>query len=310
MVAQRYPRDFNGVIAGAPWLKPSAQVVAMNQQLDGAADLAPKLQMISAAMMRGCDASDGVTDGLISNPEQCRQDPAELLCSKADAPDCLTTGQLRTLRAIYDGAKSADGKRFFPGYARGGEYGWMPAIVPREHERSSNDLLQWAFLRGFVFGTRYDSRTLQRPAQTIVPPRIARLVDVRADFEQFRAAGGRLLMWHGWDDARLSPFYSVEFYRDVQRRLAREAPQMGDFFRLFMAPGVAHCSGGRGPSNFDALQALEQWVEQGVAPARIVASGVTDAGVMRSRPLCPYPAQAVYSGHGSADEAASFICRS
>ena len=237
-----------------------------------------------------------------------RRTPAVLLCKNGDASDCLTAEQVQTLRAIYGGAKSPRGEWIFPGYARGGESAWIPAIVPREGDRSSNDLLQRAFLRGFVFGTRYESGALPQASQPIVPPRIAQLVDVKPDFNAFRAAGGKLLMWHGWEDARLSPFYTVEFYHAVRRASGAGAAQMDGFFRLFMAPGVAHCNGGPGPNTFDALQALEQWVEQGTAPERLIATGVTKEGRVRTRPLCPYPMQPVYAGPGSIDDATQFTC--
>jgi feruloyl esterase len=309
MAAQRYPHDFNGVIAGAPWLKPSGQTAAMNGQLEGAAALAPKLRLISETMMHACDAADGLSDGSIVDPSRCLEDPAALLCRHGDAPDCLTEGQVRTLSALYRGAVDSKGAPWFPGYARGGELGWVPAIVPPDSGRSANDLLQRAFLRGFVLGETYESGRIRARIENIVPANVARLVDVPPDFGAFRAAGGKLLMWHGWDDARLSPEYSIWFYGKVRRTLGKDADKAGDFFRLFMAPGVAHCNGGRGPSSFDTLTALEQWVERGTAPDRIIATGTGPEGAVRTRPLCPYPQRAVYSGHGSPEEAEHFDCR-
>jgi feruloyl esterase len=309
MAAQRYPHDFNGVIAGAPWLKPSGQSIAMNRQLEGAADLAPKLQWISATMLQACDGADGLADGLISDPSQCREAPAALLCKHGDAPDCLTERQAQTLQALYGGVADSHGTVRFPGYARGGELGWRPAIVPPENGRSANDLLQRAFLRGFVFGEAYEGGRIHERIEKIVPAHVARLVDVRPDLRAFRAAGGKLLMWHGWDDARLSPEYSIWFYAQVQRAMAREPGTARDFFRLFMVPGMAHCNGGRGPNRFDTLTALEQWVEMGIAPDRIVATGSEPGGLVRTRPLCPYPQRAAYSGRGSSEEAERFDCK-
>jgi feruloyl esterase len=312
MAAQRYPTDFDGVVSAAPFLKPTRQSVAWNWIAQSETPAIPlaKLQLVRNAVLAECDAADGLEDGLLDDPRRCKFNPRKLQCKDGDGADCLTAGEVSTLRRIYTGPVTAAGERPFPGFARGGEDRWIPGLIAPPGGRSSNDRLHEQILRGFVFGPDYDTRTFDIDRDIPLLDATADLVDVKPDLSGFQAAGGKILMWHGWDDARLSPAYSIQFRDEVIRALGRDTDLVDGFFKLFMAPGVGHCAGGPGPNSFDALDALEGWVERGINPGSLLATHRNSAGeVDRTRPLCPYPQVAAYDGSGSIDDANNFYCR-
>ncbi len=320
MSAQRYPADFDGVVAGDPFLSPPGQVIAWNwdEQALTAAPIPPaKLNLISRAVLDECDAKDGVVDGLISDPRRCRFDPGTLACpAGGDGPGCLTTAQVASLRKFYGGPRNSRGAQLFPGWEPGVEnLGWPRALVNSVNGGPGElmVLIPDNFLKYFVFGPGFDplSFNFDRDPAKLAPD--FALFDVKPDLSAYAAAGHKIITYHGWADPRLVPTLSIQFHDAVARNLDEEhgdgETRIDDFYRLFMVPGMLHCAGGTGPSSFDAFGALVKWVEQGVAPERIIGSHLTNGVADRTRPLCPYPKEAVYTGSGSIDDAANFVCR-
>ena len=304
MEAQRYPADYDGIVAGASanfWTHQSAAWVWFQQRstLDDPDSLIPpsKLPMITEAAVAACDALDGLVDGLIDDPRSCDFDPATLQCPGPDAPTCLTAPQVQAVKEIYDGPRNPrTGELIYPGLERGGEFGW-----PGDRGSLGRD-----FYKYMVFeDPSWDFHTLDFDQDiAFADARMALVINsTDPDLREFKALGGKLIMYHGWDDPRVNPRNSINYLRSVAAAMQQDP---ADFLRLFMAPGMGHCGGGPGPNTFDTLTALEQWVERGMAPERIVASGGEVAG--RTRPLCPFPQVARYTGQGSIDEAASFVC--
>jgi feruloyl esterase len=309
--AQRFPADFDGIIAGAPgldWTGRAAQAVHVAQALqsDEAARLSSqKAQLVHAAVLRACDLLDGVKDGLVGDPRRCAFDPGVLQCQGADDGSCLTAAQVKTTRMLYTNRVDPGTKREVAGLLPGSELGWTDKGWSASARATGLD--QFRFL---VFkDPRWDIDKFN------VETDIARADEADHDtinaldpgLGPFISRGGRLIQYHGWSDPQISPANSVLYYQRVLDALGGAGKVQGAY-RLFMAPGMAHCGGGEGPNSFDMVAALEQWVEQGRAPDRIVASHSTNGAVDRTRPLCPYPQVAAYTGHGSTDEAANFVC--
>lgn len=331
MSTQRYPEDFDGVVAGAPFFSPTGQVIAWNwsQQTLAAEPLPPaKLPLIARTVLGQCDAKDGVTDGVMSDPRRCDVSFKAVQCpAGADRSDCLTKRQIASLKNLYAGPSTSRGRQLFPGWEPGVEdLGWPRAIV-NSVNGGPGELLQLIpdqFLTYFIFGPGYDPYSFDFDRDPRRLERAAALFDVRPDLSGFAEAGGKIISYHGWADPRLAPTLSLQFHDAVKRNLDRHGSkkrgdrhdrdddrriEIEDFYRLFMVPGMLHCSGGPGTSSFDALGALERWVEQGIAPDRIIASHLTNGVVDRTRPLCPYPQEAIYRGSGDINSAASFVCR-
>jgi feruloyl esterase len=314
MEAYRYPGDYDGIIAGAPawnWSNLMAgRLWASHPSLKNPADAltAPKLAVLNDAAIASCDAVDGLTDGIVDDPRKCSFDPAVLQCTGADAPTCLTPGQVNTARHIYAGPKRANGQQVFPGYPVSSERLWTVNTGPTPGGSSFDYFRYWVYEN-----QNYDSRTFNFDSdldfannKPVAGDTMASVVNARPDIRAFGDRGGKLLMWHGWADEQVHALSSVDYHDQVVA--ANTKAQADRFYRLFMLPGVAHCGGGVGPDSIDALGALERWVEQNVPPDRIIASKVTGGTVTRTRPLCPYPQVARYNGSGSIDDAASFTC--
>jgi feruloyl esterase len=335
MEAQRYPDDFDGIIAGDPSFGAMGYVrrALTYQSMLASPDrvLPPeKLDVLSKAVIAACDKSDGLEDGLVGEPRQCKFDPTILQCKSGDAADCLTKGQIETVKAVYAETKLPDGRTIhgFPPGHEGGATGWPAWISGRtaptarpdgkmtfDAESSTNSPTGYRFADGFFRymafekdEPSYDWRTfnLQRDL-----PKIATIAEILSptnpDLSGFSKSGGKLLLYHGWADPAISAYGTVEYYNQVVAKAGGKA-KADEFARLFLAPGMHHCRGGPGPDRFDSLAALEQWVEKGVAPSRLIASHMTDGKVDRTRPLCPEPQVARYVGTGSIDEAANFRC--
>lgn len=328
MEAQRYPDDYDGIVAGAPanyWIGLmtgelwSGLATTRDQGQDLPRD---KLPVLGAAVLAACDAVDGLEDGLIDDPRNCDFDPAVLTCKGPDRADCLTPGQVAAARAIYAGpTRPGTAEQLFPGYALGSEHfeaadglgGWArywSGIT--EPGGSTADFMRYSVfenpdydLKQFDFDADWDLAN-DRPLGNDETLGSA-LNAIDPDLSAFKANGGKLISYHGWADPLITGQYAVEYYESVVDAMGG-LDETVDFYRLFMAPGVAHCRGGPGPDRFDAVTALERWVEEGVAPEQLVASKVVDGEVRRTRPLCVYPQVARYGGSGSIDDAASFRC--
>jgi hypothetical protein len=326
--AQRYPDDFDGIVANAPWVSQTGFTVGAiwNQRaLDEAPLSAAKMELVAKTVIGTCDAVDGLTDGLIDDPRACRFDATRDIpaCSqKADASDCLTAAQAAAVNKIYSGPVTRGGRSLFPGFAPGSEAvtagrgggpgasGWMNMIVPGGAGRGAADFsLAEGTMKYLVFDPPrpdYDYRTFDFDRDPALLERWGKLANAdNPDLAAFRRRGGKLLMTYGWADTILQPMMGVDYY---ERATKVNGPGTPEFFRLFMVPGMAHCSGGVGPDQHDPMTAIIDWVEKGKAPDTLVATKVVDNKAVRSRPLCPYPQVARYSGTGSIDDAANFRC--
>ena len=323
--AQRYPGDFDGIVAAAPWVDQTGFVVGAiwNQKALAAAPVAPgKMALVARKVMDKCDALDGLRDGLIDDPRMCRFTVArDVPACRGDSDDdtCLTAAQAASIEKIYTGPVSK-GKRFIAGFMPGSEAVttdargmadsvWVGGILPsRTGAKSADFNLAEGAMRYLVLDPpqpAYDTMTLDYDSAASLVARWSRLADAKqADLSAFRQSGGKLIMTYGWADQTLQPLMGVDYYDRVEA--SNQHAQ--EFARLFMMPGVAHCRGGVGPDQYDAVTAVIDWVEKGRAPDSIVASKVTNGTVVRSRPLCPYPQVARYTGKGSIDDAANFSC--
>lgn len=308
--AQRFPGDFDGIVAGDPGINLTHQTAAQTwiaqqtHRAPGAAIPPAKFPVIHAAALAACDARDGVTDDVIENPLQCRFDPAVLQCRDGDAPDCLTPMQVETAHALYRGAVSASGKQVFPGLMPGSELGWSSLAGPEPMEYA-HDSYRYVVLGNP--GWNYMTLDLDRDV-ALADRTVAALVNnADPDLRPFFARGGKLLGYHGSADPGITPLNSINYYNSVARVVGGEQA-MSNAYRLFLVPGMHHCGGGDGTTRFDMIAAIDAWVETNRAPASIPAARIRDGRVDRTRPLCPFPQQAVYRGAGSTDDASSFSC--
>ncbi len=325
MEAQRFPTDYDGIVAGAPannWTRLMAGdfdgVLAVLQ--DPASHLPPSaLGLLHRAALAACDSSDGVVDGVLDDPRRCKFDPATLTCTASQAPaTCLTPAQVEAAGRVYRGLKDPNtGAQLYPGLAPGSEPFWP-------HRDAANPFpIPLAHYKWLVFADpNWDWKTFQftdpadYQAHVKAEAKFAPILNAtNPDLREFRQRGGKLLQHHGWNDQLISPQNSIDYYESVlaffgagQDR-TRTLGDVQSFYRLFMAPGMAHCSGGPGPNTFDMQAALEQWVERGVAPEQVVATRSINGVVDRLRPLCAYPKVAVYAGKGDTNDAGNFVCR-
>jgi feruloyl esterase len=309
--AQRFPQDYDGIVAGAPanyWTHLTAATVWVGlQALKDKASYIPKEKyaVIHKAVLEACDAIDGIEDGVIDDPRKCHFDPKVLECKGADGPDCLTAAQVETARKAYGPATTPRGTQFFPGLEPGSELVWGFLMGGPEPNRIGSDYFTYILHQD----PHWNPRTLDFDKEVAEVDKLdhGTINAINPDLGKFRAHGGKLIMYHGWADALIVPQNSINYYESVVKVMGG-ARKTEDFFRLFMVPGMGHCSGGEGPCNFDALSALAQWVEDGKAPDLIIASHSTAGHVDRTRPLCVYPRVAKYKGTGSTDDAANFTC--
>jgi feruloyl esterase len=307
--AQRFPSDYDGIIAGSPgldWTGRASQAVRGAQLLadENARFSMAKAQMLHNAIVEACDALDGLKDGLIADPTKCSFDPVVLQCKGADAATCLTAAQVKTARTLYTSLTNSQAKRETAGLQRGSELGWTNMGWTASARATGLDQFRFLVFKDPTWEVdRFNAQTDLARADD-ADDGLINALDV--NLKPFIDRGGRLIQYHGWSDPQISPGNSVQYYQRVQQALG---PKVQDAYRLFMAPGMGHCRGGEGPNAFDPVAALEQWVEQKKAPDQIVASHVANGAVDRTRPLCPYPQVATYRGSGSVDEAANFVCR-
>ncbi|HEY7501539.1 MAG TPA: tannase/feruloyl esterase family alpha/beta hydrolase [Vicinamibacterales bacterium] len=336
---QRYPKDLDGVIAGAPgnnrirlnvgflW-----QYLANHDRSGGSTPIVPasKLPMITRAIVAKCDALDGVADGIVDDPRSCEFDPAALTCASSDGPDCLTAAQVSAMKRMYEGARNPrTGEQIYPGWPKSSEAlttssagqpaaGWQQYWGGAEPARA-------AFWRHWIFADpKWDWWTFDFDRGVALADRkVGALIDqTDPNIGAFKSRGGKAIVYQGWQDPVTSALDTIAYYEKVRARQGSQR-ETDRFFRLFLVPGMGHCAGGPGATNFgntaspspivdanhDLLAALDAWVERGVAPSRLIASRVVDGATVRTRPLCPYPQKAVYRGTGSTEDESSFACR-
>jgi feruloyl esterase len=326
--AQRYPEDFDGIVANAPWVDQTGFTIGAlwNQRAFAETHVsADKLAVVADRAMQVCDAVDGLRDGLIDDPRRCNFDVARDVpsCSAGNEASgmCLTSAEAAAVQKVYEGPRSG-GRTLFPGFMVGSEAvvprpngpatsGWVGLIAPAQPGGGAADFgLAEGTMKYLVFQPprpEWDFRTFDfdRDPQLLEAwGRQANATDT--DLRDFRARGGKLLITYGWADAILQPLMGVDYY---EKAVAANGPNGTEFMRLFMIPGMAHCAGGLGPDQYDAVTAVIDWVEKGKAPDSLIASKIVNGAVTRSRPLCPYPQVARYKGQGSTDDAASFECK-
>jgi feruloyl esterase len=312
---QRFPTDYNGIVAGDPVSNfDHLQASHLNKRI--ALDKNPvgfvppeKLALLHDAVLRACDALDGVRDGILDDPRRCNFDPAAIECKAVDDTGCLTAAQIEIGRTFYNPTLNPRTKEeIYPGLERGGEPGWSQGVghMRVSRSRAPGDYLKFALFRdpAWDYGTFDFDRDVAK-ADRLDGGVVAA---ISADLQEFFRLGGKLLQYHGWSDESVSPRDSINYYSRVRDAYAGHG-RLEDSYRLFMVPGMYHSWGGDGPNTFDPISAMEQWAERGKAPYRMVASRWSNGKVDRTRPLCPYPQVAEYKGTGSTDVAENFICK-
>ncbi len=335
MEAQRFPEDYDGIIAGAPanfltHLLTSSIWDAQATTLDPASYIPTgKLAAISRGVNDACDALDGVTDGILNDPRQCHFDPAVLLCNGADSEGCLTAAQVSALKKLYGGAHDSHAREIYPGFLPGAETGgggwaaWITGSAPRTG-------LLFSFGTGFFADMVYEKADLDLlradidQALAAADERMAPTLNaMNANLAAFESRGGKLILYHGWNDPAISALNTINYYNSVVGKMGQR--DTDSFVRVFMVPGMQHCAAGPGPDSFgqagstapmdpqhNIQLALEQWVEKWTAPSTIIATkyaiGDPNRTVKMTRPLCAYPQAAKYNGTGDTNLAASFVC--
>jgi feruloyl esterase len=309
MEAQRYPDDFDAIVAGAPanyqtHLHAWDLSVAVPVLKDPASVVSTaKLTALNLAVIGTCDAKDGVKDGLLNDPRSCKFDPSTLLCKAGDSDTCLTAPQLEAVKRMYAPAKTKSGQYVFPGKEPGSETTWNAISGGQAPQGVSLGSFQVAY-----DNIDWDWRTfdLDRDLK-IVDEKVGSVINaVNPDLSAFKARGGKLILYHGWNDTAISPGNTIDYYNSV---ISKMGAKQDNWIRMFMIPGMGHCNGGPGPSQVNYMGALERWRESGIAPDQMLANRVTNSRVDMSRPLCPYPQVAQYKGVGSTNDAANFVCK-
>ena len=309
MEAQRFPDDYDGIVAGAPGINWSGRAmqamwIAQAVHSNEASYLPPtKYRLIHDAVLSSCDMQDGLRDGVLENPRTCKFDPKALECKNGDAANCLTPPQVKAARRIYSPVMNErTGVTLIPGYERGSELGWATMAGP-EPFAIGLDLFRYVVFQD----PRWDFQKFDFAADVDRTDAASQMLNaLDPDLSKFAARGGKLIQYHGWNDPQISPGSSVDYFNRVAKSIGTK--KMDGFYRLFMVPGMAHCGGGEGASSFDMLKALEEWVEQGHAPDRVTAARIRDGKADRTRPLCPFPQVTAYTRSGNTEEAASFVC--
>ena len=337
---QRYPEDFDGVIAGAPGNNRIRLNVGFlwqflaNRRAGNDTDTilpAAKLPIVTRAVVAACDATDGVADGVVDDPRACTFDPAMLRCAAADGTDCLQDEEIAALERMYAGpVNPRTGASLYPGWPLSSEALTVqpdgnPGSGWHQYWGRGGEPARAAFWQHWVFrNPDWDwwSFDFDRDV-ALADTRLGELIDqVNPEIGPFKEAGGKAIVYQGWQDPVVNALDTIAYYEAVRARQGSQV-ETDEFFRLFLVPGMGHCGGGTGTTAFgnqgsrppvvddahDLLSALDAWVERGRAPDRLIASRVEDGAVTRTRPLCPYPRRAVYSGRGSSDAETSYACQ-
>jgi hypothetical protein len=346
--AERYPDDFDGILVGSPAIAFTGAPFrglwdshASAGLLPGTAEILPtKLPLLADTVCDECDGVDGLVDGFINDPRMCTFDPLTDLPAcpgDVDGPDCFTLAQRTAIKKIYDGAENSVGAWLYVGTALGSEVvgpgmggaasGWLGSVVSPTPGAPGDwlapDLFKYmAFLPWQDPAWSWDTLNFDTDPARIYASGITDRIDAAsldvnsapnadqlAGLKRFRAHGGKIIHYHGWSDALVSPFVSTRFYDAVLDSLGEARTK--SFYKLYMVPGMFHCGGGVGCSNVDWFTALVNWVENGIKPQEIIGERAADPDLgltARTRPMCPYPQVARYSGTGSIDDAANFTC--
>jgi Tannase and feruloyl esterase len=335
MEAQRYPADYDGILAGAPanyWtalLSTAALDTKALTQNEGSFIPQSKIPAIASAVRAACDELDGVRDGIINDPRLCHFDPASIECkSGEDSDKCLSAPQVMALKQIYAGLKDAQGRSVFPGYLPGseeGQGGWGVWITGPAPAKSAMALYALGYFSNMVYEKSdwdYKSFAMDQGLADAEKTTASALNSTDPDLNAFRARGGKLILYHGWNDPAIPAINTINYFQSVVAKLGEK--NTASFARLYMVPGMQHCSGGPGTSSLgqsgdsvtdpqrNARLALEEWVEKNRAPATLIAvkksEDTSNAQPAMTRPLCPYPQSARYKGNGDTNQSDSFTC--
>jgi feruloyl esterase len=309
--AQRYPMDFDGIVAGAAANYPThlqgAQLWMgrLGPTTDGGAFGTDKLRFLHEAAIESCDMADGVKDSVIENPDMCRFSPTDARygCVSGEGDSCLTETEAQMASRIYQGPRSSSGQSIFSGLAQGSELGWG-GMIGTEPMSLAVDTFRYFVHKDESWD--YESFDVESEVELAEQVVGDTMDSMDPDIRRFISTSGKLLMYHGWADPGISPYNSVSYYRSVVDRIGSSVTES---LQLFMVPGMGHCRGGEGPDTFDTIAVIDAWVETGDAPDRIIASRIRNGEVDRTRPLCAFPQTAVYDGSGSTDDESNFICR-
>src|ERR1035437_3255501 len=340
MEAQRFPADYDGIVAGAPanyWTHLLTNALYNTQALllDPANYIsAAKIPAIQAAALAACDSADGVTDGVIGDPRNCHFKPETMVCKDAETNQCLTTKQAHSLEVLYAGGRDSKGRLIFPGYLPGSEdgpAGWIPCTTGPAPEQSAMNGFALGYFKDFVYEKAdwdYKKADMDDAIKTAMEKTAHALDATDPNLKPFLAHGGKLILYHGWNDPAISALNTVSYYDELRK--ATGVKEADAAVRLFMIPGMQHCGLGPGASIFDQwgmpqtafpddaqhdiFLALENWVEKGEAPDHMVAAKLDALGpsahVLMTRPMCAYPQVAKYKGSGDSNDAANFTCAS
>jgi hypothetical protein len=323
MEAQRFPEDYDGILAGAPannWTHMLTSGLELSKaMLDNPSAYISdtKIPAIHAATLAACDAADGVKDGVISDPAGCHFDPSVLLCKGVESRACLTGPEVATLKRMYAGGQN------YPGFTPGGEDGpggWGTWVFGSGPGLSLGYGFTENYFRYMVFeDPSWNALTANvADAGRMAEQKTARFMNATdPNLQKFQARKGKLILYHGWNDPAISAWNTVNYYKSVVGAMGQR--NTSEFVRLYMIPGMQHCGGGPGASSFgqssaigekdphrSVYAALEEWVEKGTAPEEIVANSGKEGSM--TRPICAYPQIAKYRGSGDNREAASFVC--
>ncbi len=330
--AMRFPNDYDGIIAGSPWLDPVGTSLWSLKNVKALLDAyipLPVFATVGAAITKQCDAADGVADGLIQNPAKCAFNPDALV------PETLTQKQADALKLIMKPVSDEKGNLVYPGSSvsnlgqtNGSPRGPVNQLeTPPANPASAHpwgDAMppgNWNLATGILLALGYydpgvDLNSAIENNNGVVKPAALKLVydrlaaDIPDDpsrYGAFFSQGGKLLIYHGYDDLIISPYSSIWFYEDLAEKNGGYEKLEGHA-RLFMVPGMQHCTGGSGPNTFDTLSALEKWVEKGVAPDAIPATHSTSSAIDRTMPLCKFPEEAHYKGSGDMNDSSNWSC--
>jgi len=315
MSAQRYPKDFNGIVAAAPTLRWTDIMIKglWNQKALERGKFTPgSMATIFKAVVAKCDTTDGQKDGLIDDPRHCKFNPAtDVKRCEANQPgdDCLTDTQAQALQDIYDGPKNASGKPIFVGQVPGSEDATTLAPFVMMPDGSPNALKLFAdsWMKYLAFESpNYDPATFDFDRDPDHIRKIDEIFNPTTDLNAFRDAGGKMITFWGWSDNALNPQMGLNYYDEVVKKFG--AAQTRDFYRFFLVPGLAHCRGGYGPNEVDALGVVIDWVEGGVAPDRLPAQMSKDGAVKYRRAYCTYPQATKYKGSGETEDPRNYVC--
>ncbi len=322
MEAQRYPEDFDGYVIGAPVLKVSHEGMrgiwnAQAVSTSPGAIAYDQLPLLAEAVYQKCDGVDGVKDGLIADPQQCKFDPLNDVpkCAHDIAgKDCFTLAQRQGLQKVYGGVRNSKGQILYPGQPLGAEIavngrsGWLGSIggdggMGLGFGETMMRFLAFEPQRGKTWSWKqfnFDSDPPQMKAYS-------QMIDAtNPDLARLKKRGGKIIHYHGWADALVNPQMSVEYYESVLKKMGKSST--AQFYKLYMIPGMFHCAGGVGCDRADWFTPLVEWVEKGIAPGTIAGARVQQNATVMTRPHCPYPQVAHYQGSGDVNKAENFTC--